>query len=324
MMQYRKMKGTGIKVSEICLGTMTFGGQTDENESLKILDYAIENGINFIDTADAYNDGESEKIVGKGIKNLREKLIIATKVRFKSGTEINNYGLNRRHILKQIDKSLKNLNTDYIDLYYLHAMDNNTNIEETMDTMTFLVRSGKVRYIGISNYPAWKICEIYWKSELKNYIFPIVTQNMYNLITREVEKELIPFIKEYKIGMTIYNPIAGGLLTGKYKYNGYIKNTRFTLKPNYKERYWNKDNFNAVDDLTDLAQKNSMSLLELSMKWCLSHEFVDSAISGVSKLKQLEENIAAVNGKKLDDFVLAKCDEIWLKYNKNNPSYFKG
>lgn len=322
-MKYRKMNATGIKVSELCLGTMTFGDQTDERESLRIIDYATDNGVNFIDTADAYNNGESERIVGKGIKDKRDQLIVATKVRFKSGDEVNNYGLNRRHIIKQIDKSLKNLNTDYIDIYYLHAMDHETPIEETLDTMTELVRSGKVRYIGVSNYPAWQVCEMLWKGDKKHYIPPIVTQNMYNIITREVETELVPFLEAHHIGMTVYNPIAGGLLTGKHKFDTLTENTRFTLKPGYQGRYWKRENFECIEELTRLAEENNMSLLELSMKWCLAHPFVDSIISGVSRLEQLEQNIRAVEGKVMDRAMIEKCDEIWHRFNKQRCLYFK-
>lgn len=323
-MNYRKMNGTGLKVSDICLGTMTFGAQTDEEESYKIVNHALNHGVNFIDTADAYNNGDSEKIVGRALKGRRNDLVLATKVRFNTGTDINNNGLNRRHILKNIEQSLKNLQTDYIDIYYMHAMDNDVNFEETLDTMTTLVRSGKVRYIGVSNYPAWQISEMQWIADKRNLTSPIVTQNMYNVITREVEAELVPCIKKNHMGLTVYNPIAGGLLTGKYELD---KNpepgTRFALKSNYMERYWNPENFEAVKKLKQIAEERDMSLLSLSLKWILAHDYVDSVICGVSKLEQIQQNIEALGGNPLDEATLRLCDAVGYDLMPHGRSYFK-
>lgn len=322
-MNYKKMNGTGLKVSEMCLGTMMFGSQASKEDSLKMIDYAINNGINFIDTADAYNAGESERIVGEALQGRREELILATKVRFKVGDEINNNGLNRRHILKQIDSSLKNLKTDYIDIYYLHAMDNDVDFEETFDTMTTLVHSGKVRYIGISNFPAWQVSEMLWTADKRNFNRPIVTQNLYNIITREVEMELVPCIQKNHIGMTVYNPIAGGLLTGKYDFNKIPTEGRFAEKANYMNRYWKPENFQLINRLEKIAADNEMSLLELSMKWCIAHPYVDSVISGVSRLEQLQQNIHAFDGKPLDVETMQKCDEIGLELMRDRTNYFK-
>jgi aryl-alcohol dehydrogenase-like predicted oxidoreductase len=323
-MNYRKMNGTGLHVSELCLGTMTFGDQTEEADALKIVDYALEKGVNFIDTADAYHNGASERMVGKAIKGRRGNIILASKVRYKYGEELNNYGLNRRHILKQIDSSLKNLQTDYLDIYYMHAMDAEVDIEESLDTMTELVRSGKVRYIGISNFPSWQVAEMLWKADKRNFIPPIVTQNMYNVITREVEYELLPCIKKYHMGMTVYNPIAGGMLTGKYDFTKKPEeNTRFAKKQNYMGRYWREENFEAVAKLQKIAEQNGMSLLELSMKWCLTNPQVDAIISGVSKLSQLEQNIQALEGSPISQDVKAACDAVGNELMKNHVSYFK-
>ncbi len=323
-MKYRKMNATGIKVSELCLGTMTFGAQTSERESLEIIDYALSHGVNFIDTADAYNQGESERIIGKALKGRREDIILASKVCFKTGEDINDRGLNRRHIVKQIEESLKRLQTDYLDIYYLHAMDGEVDFLETFDTMTTLVRSGKVRYIGISNYPAWQLSEMLWTADKRNLIPPIVTQNMYNVITREVEHELVPCLQKHHLGMTVYNPIAGGFLTGKYlDVNAPMKNTRFELKKNYMDRYWRPENFEAVSKLSSLAKQHNMSLLSLSLKWCLAHTYVDSIICGVSKLSQLEQNIEALQGEGLSEELKLQCDEIGKELMKHRISYFK-
>jgi len=323
VMKYKKMCGTGIKVSEMCLGTMMFGSQTSKEDSLEIIDYAIENGINFIDTADAYNAGESERIVGEALEGRREEIILATKVRSKVGDEINNSGLNRRHILKQIDNSLMNLKTDYIDIYYLHAMDNDVEFEETFDTMTNLVHSGKVRYIGISNFPAWQVSDMLGIADKRNFTSPIVTQNLYNLLNREVESELVPCIEKHHMGMTVYNPIAGGLLSGKYDFNKLPTEGRFAEKKNYMARYWKSENFETIKKLEEIAAANEMSLLELSMKWCLAHPFVDSVISGVSRLEQLQQNIAAIDGSSLAYDTMLKCEEIGKELLNGRTNYFK-
>ena len=322
-MNYKKMNGTGIKVSEMCLGTMMFGSQTSKEDSLKIINFAIENGVNFIDTADAYNAGESERIVGEALEGRREEIILATKVRFKVGDEVNNSGLNRRHILKQVDNSLKNLRTDYIDIYYLHAMDDDVDFEETFDTMTTLVRSGKVRYIGISNFPAWQVSDMLGTADKRNFNAPIVTQNLYNLLNREVESELVPCIQKHHLGMTVYNPIAGGLLSGKYDFNQLPTEGRFAEKANYMARYWKPENFEIIKKLEKIAADKEISLLELSMKWCIAHPYVDSVISGVSRLEQLQQNITAMNGISLDDETMIKCEEIGKELLNGRTNYFK-
>ncbi|SEW38004.1 aldo/keto reductase [[Clostridium] fimetarium] len=322
-MNYKKMNGTGIKVSEMCLGTMMFGSQTSKEDSFKIINYAIENGVNFIDTADAYNAGESERIVGEALEGRREEIILATKVRFKVGDEVNNSGLNRRHILKQVDNSLKNLRTDYIDIYYLHAMDDDVDFEETFDTMTTLVRSGKVRYIGISNFPAWQVSDMLGTADKRNFTAPIVTQNLYNLLNREVESELVPCIQKHHLGMTVYNPIAGGLLSGKYDFNQLPTEGRFAEKANYMARYWKSENFEIIKKLEKIAADKEISLLELSMKWCIAHPYVDSVISGVSRLEQLQQNITAMNGISLDDDTMIKCEEIGKELLNGRTNYFK-
>lgn len=324
-MNYRKMNATGIYVSDLCLGTMTFGAQTEEKEAINIIDYAIDQGINFIDTADIYNNRVSERIVGKALKGKRQDIILATKVGFKNGSNPNDYGLNRRHILKTIDESLKNLQTDYIDIYYMHRMDPKVEFEETLETMTTLIRSGKVRYLGISNFPAWQLCEMMWMTKQKDLIPPIVTQNMYNLLTRDIEAELVPCMDRHKIGLTIYNPIAGGMLSGKYDFTKKPEgNTRFALKPNYMDRYWHEDNFDAIRKFEDIATANNMSLLALSYQWCLSHSFVDSVICGVSKLEQLKQNIEAVTTtSQLDEKTMQACNEIGNALMKKRFCYFK-
>ncbi len=249
--------------------------------------------------------------MGKALKGRRDDIILATKVGHPAPGKRNSQGLSRLAILNAVEASLKRLNTDYIDLYYLHTPDNDTRIEETMAAMDSLVASGKVRYVGISNYAAWQIADILALCERRNYAPPLITQNVYNLITRGVEAELIPFIKAHGLGMAVYNPIAGGLLTGKHHAGQPGADTRFGSNQIYYNRYWSDENFAAVDKLSLIAREAGLSLLELSMKWCLSRPGVATVITGVSKLSQLEQNIASIKGNALDEATLAACDTVW-------------
>ncbi len=214
-MQYCYLPASSLQVSRLSLGTMMFGGQTDESSALAIMDYAFDHGINVFDTANVYNEGRSEQIVGKALQGRRDRIILATKVRNAMGKDVNCEGLSRSQILYQAEQSLRRLNTDYIDIYYLHKPDYHTPIEETMEAVSSLVRAGKVRYIGVSNYAAWQLSDILALCDKRNYIAPVITQNVYNMITRGLESELLPCIDHHKVGLTIYNPIAGGLLAGK-------------------------------------------------------------------------------------------------------------
>jgi len=310
-MQYNNLSGTSLKTSLISLGTMTFGDQTNEADSLEIMNYAYEQGVNFFDTANVYSQGESERIVGKGLKGRRDEIILATKVRGQMGENPNNAGLSRRNILSAADASLKRLGTDYIDIYYMHAPDYETSLEESLEAMSSLVKSGKVRYIGVSNFAAWQIADILSICDKRNYISPIITQNVYNPITRGIEIELIPFLKAHNMGMAIYNPIAGGLLAGKHKLGQPAKDTRFANNAAYYDRYWSDENFSAVEKLSKIAKEHDLNILQLAMKWCATHNSVTSIITGVSRLSQLRQNIASVEGELLDLDTMAQCDDVW-------------
>jgi len=310
-MKYNKLPQTGLALSQICLGTMMFGGQTNEEDSLKIIDYAFEHGINFFDTANMYNQGASERIVGKGLKGRRTQIILATKVRSQMGDDPNDSGLSRRNIVAAVEASLKRLDTDYIDTYYMHAPDYDTALEESLEAMTELVKSGKIRYVGVSNFAAWQMADILAICDKRGYIPPVITQNIYNSITRGVETELVPFLEAHQIGMAIYNPIAGGLLSGKHKSGKPAENTRFANNHGYYDRYWSDENFAAVDKLTEIASAHGMTLLQLAMKWCAAQKSVTSIISGVSRLAQIKQNTDSVDGEPLSTDILTKCDEVW-------------
>jgi aryl-alcohol dehydrogenase-like predicted oxidoreductase len=322
-MEYRNLPGTGLKISRLCLGTMMFGGQTSEADSIRIMDYAFEQGINLFDTANAYLRGEGERVVGKGLQGRRESVILATKVGLRMGENPNDAGLSRRHILSEVEASLKRLGTDYIDIYYLHQPDYETVMEETLDTMSCLVRSGKIRYYGVSNYAAWQIADILALCDKRGYVSPVVTQNVYNLLTRGIEDELLPFLKAHHMGMIIYNPIAAGLLAGKHKPGNPAGNTRFANNKLYFDRYWMDENFQAVEKLSRIAADHALSILQLAMKWCVQRGEAASVLTGVSRLEQLVQNIASVEGPPLCDELMGLCDEVWrglvgnrFKYNR--------
>ena len=311
-MVYANIRGTGLKVSKFCLGTMMFGSQTDREESIRIIDYAYDNGVNFFDTADVYSGGLSEEILGEALEGKRDLAVIATKVRNPKGPLPNQMGLGRKHILQNVDESLKKLRTDYIDLLYLHHPDPDTPVEETIETATQLVRSGKIRYYGLSNYSAWQCCSFIHKAREMNCVAPVITESVYNLLTRGLEDEMLPFLREYNMGLAVYNPIAAGLLSGKHSRSGPAEGTRLATNPGYNRRYWNENNLDAVDRLTEIATGAGMSLLEFSLSWLATSPDVDSVISGASKLNHVVQNIEIVsNAKEIPEELRAECDEVW-------------
>ncbi len=323
-MKYNTLgKAAGIKVSNYCLGTMMFGGQTSEADSLSIMDYAYEHGCNFFDTACNYTEGNSEKAVGKALKGRRDQIILATKVYAVMGTGVNDWGLSRKHIIDEFNASLKRLDTDYVDIYYLHQPDYDTPQEESLEAVSTLVKSGKVRYVGISNYASWQAADALAICDKRNHVPPVICENVYNLITRGIEAEFTSFLDEHPMGMVVYNPIAGGMLTGKHKFGTPETNTRFANMEMYYNRYWMQENFDAVEKLKAIAEEAGISLLELAIKWCAQQPHVTSVISGVSRMSQIEQNMAALEIAPLGAETLKKCDEVWyslagtrFKYNR--------
>jgi aryl-alcohol dehydrogenase-like predicted oxidoreductase len=322
-MKYNKMPNAGLKVSQFCLGTMTFGGQADEAASLKIMDYAYDHGVNFFDTANAYTSGESERIVGKGLEGRRDQIILATKVFVRMGKGINDAGLSRNQIIAQTEASLKRLNTDYIDIYYLHQPDYDTPLEESLEALNTLVKDGKIRYIGVSNYAAWQISDALAICDKRHYVPPVITENLYNMITRSIENEFLGFLEGHPMAMVVYNPIAGGMLTGKHQWGNPTKDTRFDNNELYIGRYWHKEIFDTVETLKNIAAECGLSLLQLAMRWCAQHPYVTSVISGVSKVEHIIQNIESINGDPLPPVILEKCDICWkrlagptAKYNR--------
>ena len=319
-MQFQNIKGTGLKVSRFCLGTMMFGGQTSKEESIRIIDYALDNSVNFFDTADTYTGGQSEAILGEALQAKRDYAVIATKVHNPKGPLANQSGLGRKHIIQNVEESLRKLRTDYIDILYLHHPDNETPIEETIETMTQLVRSGKIRYYGVSNYSAWQCCSFVHKAREMNCIAPVITESVYNMLTRGLEDEMLPFLREYNMGLAVYNPIAAGLLSGKHSRSGPAAESRLATNAGYNGRYWKEGNLDAVEELTSIADEAGMSLLELALNWLISRKEVDSLIVGASRFEHAVQNIGIVSEpKEIPAELLARCDDVW---NGIRGSYF--
>jgi len=312
-------------VSEICLGTMTFGNQIDEGESINLMKHALAAGVNFIDVADMYVDGRTEEIVGKGLKGERDSVILTTKVGgWQSGPGVNDFGLSRKHIMDGIEGSLRRLGTDYVDIYYAHLPDEATPIEETLRAFDDLIRQGKVRYIGCSNYCAWELCKALWVSDVRNLARYECIQPPYNLITRSIEDELLPLCASEQIGVCVYNPLAGGLLTGKHdRTRPPSKDTRFgNVKQgkNYSERYWLDENFEAVDSLKEITRKKGHSMAQFSLAWILNNKTITSVICGTNFTEQMDENLGAT-GIRMTQEEIEACDEIWHKLSPPRFSY---
>lgn len=321
-MEFRTLSNTGLKVSRLSFGTMTFGGQTDEAAAHRIIECCLDAGVNFIDTANVYNHGMAETIVGKTLKGRRNKIILASKVRGKMGEAPDESGLSRTAIRKAIEASLQRLGTDYLDLYYLHQPDYATPIEETLEAMEELVRAGKIRFPSVSNYSAWQVAEILCICEKRGYHPYLVSQPMYNLIARGIEDEYLAFCRRFGVAVVPYNPLAGGLLTGKHSQpSGPTPGTRFDSNKMYQDRYWHQDDFAAVEELRSIARDAGKTLVELSIQWLLSQTAVDSIILGASRVEQLEKNLKAAEGTKLDNSVLDRCDAVWKRLRGITPRY---
>jgi 1-deoxyxylulose-5-phosphate synthase len=322
-MQIRRLGRTGLKVSEICLGTMTFGHQCDDKTSFAILDKAAEHGVTFLDCADCYpvpialeTAGRSEEFLGQWLQKRRDKFVLATKCRMRVGDGPNDEGLSRNHILKAADDSLRRLRTDYVDLYQTHCPDPETPQEETLRALDDLVRSGKARYVGCSNYLAWQVALALGTSETHDWARYDCVQPRYNLLHREIETELLPLCRDQGIGVIAYNPLAGGFLTGKYA--GQNADTRpetgrFALGNTgelYRERYWQHSQFEAVDHLAKFFQARRKPLVQVALAWVLQQAGITSAIIGASRPEQLDQSLPAIK-MTLDDEEMEACSLAW-------------
>jgi aryl-alcohol dehydrogenase-like predicted oxidoreductase len=320
-MDYQNLTGTELNVSRACFGAMTFGGQVDEVPAARMVEVCLERGINFFDTANVYQRGLSEELLGKALQGKREKVVLASKVRGKMGEAADQNGLSKAAITRAVEESLKRLQTDYLDIYYLHQPDYDVPIEETLEAMQGLVKSGKVRYPASSNYASWQVGQMRYLAGEKNYRPVLIAQQMYNLLARGLEQEFIPMAKELDVSLIAYNPLAGGLLTGKHDVASVTPGTRFDKNSMYQDRYWRGENFHAVERLQSIAEKSRRSLISLSLNWLMHHTPVDCVILGASKIEQLEQNLNALNEGPLPAEVVEGCNEVWRDLRGPTPVY---
>jgi len=320
-MDLRPLADTGLVSSRLVLGTMTFGSQVDQQNATAMVARSMAAGINHFDTANAYNLGESEQMLGRALGPRRDEVLIATKVFNPMGDGPDDRGLSAAAVRKAIDASLRRLGTDYVDLYYLHQPDYTVPLEETLEAMSDLVQLGKVRHVAASNYAAWQLCQMANLSAERGWPPVSVSQSMYNLISRGLEDEYVAFSQAYGLSTIVYNPLAGGLLTGKHRPDSALaEGSRFT-NPAYRDRYWTALQFRAVDQLRAVAERTGWSLVELSLRWLLARPPVDAVLIGASGINQLEANIAAADGPAPDKETMAACDEVWRELRGPAPHY---
>lgn len=292
-MEYRRLGHAGVKVSYVCLGCMTFGGAADEAESRRMVDFAVDQGINFFDTADVYTQGRSEEILGRALRGRRSRVIVATKVRGRTGDGPNDVGLSRVHIMQNVEESLRRLMTDYVDLYQVHSFDPETPLEETLSTLDMLVKQGKVRYIGCSNFAAWQLMKALGLSTLYGWSAFVSVQPRYNFLDRSIEKELIPLCQSEGIGVMAYSPLGGGLLTGKYRPGEPVPaGTRAADNPVFRSRWLGEDSLRAAQRFAGWAQRQGWDAGAVALAWVIGRPGVTTAIVGARSVQQLEAVLA--------------------------------
>jgi aryl-alcohol dehydrogenase-like predicted oxidoreductase len=323
-MEYRQLGRTGVQVSELCLGTMMFGawGNPDHDDSIRIIDRALDAGINFLDTADVYSRGESEEIVGKALEGRRDRIVLATKFHGSMGDDPNQFGNSRRWIFQEVDASLRRLRTDWIDLYQVHRPEPDTDIDETLGALTDLVRAGKIRYFGSSTFPAHAIVEAQWVAERRGRERFVCEQPPYSLLVRGIEREVLPVCGEYGMGVIPWSPLAGGWLSGRYRKDAETPDS--TRARRIPHRYdmslpENQRKLDAADALARLAEEAGISLIHLAIAFTLRHPAGTSPIIGPRTVEQLESQLGAVDVD-LDDALLDGIDEIVPPGTNLNPA----
>lgn len=303
-MQYVNLGKSGLKVSRLCLGMMTYGSKKwrewvlDENEARPFINRALDAGINFFDTADIYSTGESERITGNLLKDSkRENIVVATKVHGQMSDDINDRGLSRKHIMDSIDKSLKRLQMEYVDLYQIHRWDPNVPIEETMEALNDIVRAGKARYIGASSMFAWQFAKAQHVSEINGWTKFVSMQNHYNLVYREEEREMIPLCKDQGIGLIPWSPMARGFFAGNRKRGGGGETSRAQADPFANELYFREEDFVIADHAAEVAKSHNVTTSQVALAWVLSKPHIAAPIIGSSKIEHLDQAIAALEIK---------------------------
>jgi aryl-alcohol dehydrogenase-like predicted oxidoreductase len=295
-MEYRVLGKSGLIVSELCLGTMTFGNQTSEQDAIGMVHRFLDRGGNFIDTANVYVQGVAEEIVGKAIRGRRPEVVLATKVGMKTGGGVNACGLSRKHIMEAVESSLRRLNTDYIDLYQVHVWDHLTPIEETLRALDDLVSSGKVRYIGCCNFLSWQLMKALCYSDFRHFVKFVSLQPQYSLISRELDRETLPLCLAENVAVIPWAPLGGGFLTGKYEQGQTPTSGRLSYAKG--ESSWETRNtarnFAILEAVKEIARKNERTPAQVALNWLLAKEGITSPIFGASTLDQFEENMGAV------------------------------
>jgi aryl-alcohol dehydrogenase (NADP+) len=328
-MRIKPLGRSGLKVSELCLGTMTFGKQTDKRGAYAMLDKAVACGINFIDTANVYplgadfeTVGATEELLGEWLRGKRESLVVATKCLGPMGPGPFDQGLSRKHILRAIDDSLRRLRTDYVDLYMAHAFDDTVPLEETLQTFENIVASGKARYIGISNWRSWQIAKALGIAERKNYVPIVSAQLRYNLLFRAIEDDTVPMCLSEGIGIVTYNPLAGGMLTGRYKPDREPeKGSRFDVGQTlYKARYWNEAIFSAVESYIEGCKDRGLNPVTTAVRWVMQQPGITSVIIGASRVEQLDASLAAAQSEPLTPEDLQWLDDLWFSLPRQKGS----
>lgn len=323
------MGRTGLKISEICLGTMTFGLQTDRDEAFRIMDVAQDAGIDFIDVADVYpvggtleTAGRTEEIVGEWLAGKRDGFVLATKVYNPMGPGANDRGNSRRHVIAACEASLRRLRTDYIDLYYIHRWDPETPIDETLGAFDDLRRAGKIRYAGCSNVAAWQLMSSLWTADRERTMRFDAVQPRYNLLFRQIESELLPAAVATGVAAIVFNPLAAGVLTGKYKRGEQLREgTRFTLgnaASLYQQRYWQNEQLDVVERLAADVASRGKSITHVALRWVLDQPGVTSAIVGASRADQLRDSLGALSIE-LEDADRRACDQAWYALPRRRP-----
>ena len=309
-MNYRNMGRTGLKVSEVCLGTMTFGHGTDETESKKIVDLAFDAGINFFDTANTYGDGESETLLGKALKDRRRDAVVATKFFNPTGKGPNDSGMSRVHIINAVEDSLRRLQTDYLDLYYIHHVDTQTPLEEMLRAMDDLVREGKVRYTACSNFEAWRLMEALWISDAEGWARFDCYQPQYSLVVRDIEQEVVPVCQLKGLGIVVWSPLGGGFLSGKYQPGQRsIAGSRSEESWAYPQRYFAANADESLQALLDVAVETGRSPAQIALRWVLEQPAITSVIIGARTVEQARDNMLA-GSFTLESESLDKLDKV--------------
>ena len=296
-MIYRTLGRSGLNVSAYGLGTNAFGGRADEETSIAVIHHAIDHGVNLIDTANVYTDSNSERIIGKATRDRRDRVVLATKCALKVGDGPNDQGASRGHIMREVERSLARLDTDYIDLYQIHTWDEHAPLEETLRALDDLVRAGKVRYAGCSNYAAWQVCRALWTSDRRGFVRYESVQPGYSPADRRIEPELVPCCLAEGVGLIVYFPLAGGVLTGKYKPGSPPpQGSRALTQPQFARRL-TEQNLRLAQDMAGLASEIGCTVSQLTLAWVMQRPGITSALVGATRVAQQEENLKAVDLK---------------------------